>query len=66
MDGLRPFSKMTDELSPIFVVQVWLDGDDYSVTATENAKNRLTTELQKMKDDRVIVHFRIRTAHNDE
>lgn len=43
-----------NELTPSFVIQVWLDGDDYPPTATDVFLNRLAAFLKEMTDDGLI------------
>lgn len=45
---------MAGELEPKFTVEVFLDGDDYPPTATENVKAYLDEAVETMKRDGLI------------
>lgn len=46
-----------NELSPIFEIQVWLDGDDYPPTATENVRLPLKRVLSDLLTEKAIRAF---------
>jgi hypothetical protein len=50
---------MGDELWPVFVVRVRIDGDDYPKTATEAAMQALELCLEQLRDQKVIRAFEL-------
>ncbi len=45
------------ELTPVFTIQVWLDGDDDPKFATVLVRDRLTNSLERLLNDGEIVAY---------
>jgi hypothetical protein len=56
---------MSAELQPAWKVTVWLDGDDYPPTATQNVEVLLEAALSSMEDGGAIRRYTLEPIRED-